>query len=523
MISKLNAVSHNLNRTPSAQLALIAGLSGFIYAAIFTFRFPLHLFYNTIPPVDYTKLTHYSPGGLFAYILGIGILFWLYVAAIRLTKPKNDQPSVVGGRFIGFSSAGLGLISVFSYPLTAIDLFVYAIRTRGWALYGLNPLAAAPENLPQTDPWLQLAAEWTDAASPYGPVWEILSLGGYYLSGGDYLAQLFALKVIAFLAYLGCVWLLYQTLQRLQPAWAVAGTLAFAWSPLVLLESIQNGHNDIVMIFFLLAAVWLWARWAKDQKKKCFDVRLMLACLLLAVSILVKFVTAAIVPFFLIGIALACGSWWRRGIAFLSYSILMASIVALGMWPLWPGPQQWAVLNTGSSAGRSLLALTVLLLRRPLGTNLAFDLAGNFILALLAIIYLYSLIKVGGGVRLHRMRAASPPLPRNLPYFYLPLWAIFFTLFGYVLLAAPVFHAWYLLWFIPPGILLLPYRRPLIAGTVFSLTALLVIPYFETIRVWYPALLQNQLLGHLIGVPFLILPPAIAIFWPISPPANSEV
>jgi hypothetical protein len=96
-------------------------------------------------------------------------------------------------------------------------------------------------------------------------------------------------------------------------------------------------------------------------------------------------------------------------------------------------------------------------------------------------------------------------------------------LFWYVLLAAPVFHAWYLLWFLPLAPLLLPRRRPLTAVVVFSITALLIIPYFETIRVWYPALLRNHFLGHLIGVPLLILPPAITLLRPISSTTNSEV
>ena len=58
------------------------------------------------------------------------------------------------------------------------------------------------------------------------------------------------------LAYLGSATLIYLILKQRQPRWAVAGTIAFAWNPLVLLAVAQNGHNDIVMIFFLLAAVW---------------------------------------------------------------------------------------------------------------------------------------------------------------------------------------------------------------------------------------------------------------------------
>ncbi len=84
-----------------------------------------------------------------------------------------------------------------------------------------------------------------------------------------------------------------------------------------------------------------------------------------------------------------------------------------------------------------------------------------------------------------------------------------------MLLAAPVFHAWYLLWFLPLASLLLPQPRPLAAAVVFSMTALFVIPYFETIRVWYPVLLHNQLLGHVLGVPLLLAPPMLALWgWP---------
>ena len=525
MIRKLNIIVQTIKNKPTAQLALIAGLSGFIYAAIFTLRFPLTRFYDTIPPLDYTKLTHYSTGGLFSYTAGIGVLFWLYIWAIRLAVPTGGQPSVVGRRFVFSSSAILAFISIFSYPLTAIDLFIYAIRTRGWALYGLNPLLTAPETLPYTDPWIELAAEWLDAASPYGPVWEILSLGGYYLAGGNYLAHLFALKIVALFAYLGCLWLVYKTLQNLQPAWAVTGVIALGWSPLVLLESIQNGHNDIVMVFFLMGAVWALAKWTvkyQTTRPLIFDPWLLLVCLFLALSILVKFVTILIVPFFLIGIAMAYRQWWQRLASLVMYAAVTGGTVLLGMLPFWPGLDSWAVLEAGSAAGRSLIALLVLSLRGWLGTNLAFDMARNLVMLIFAFIYLYYLGKTIYNLRGQR-KLASPYLPRDPAHFYIPVAMAYFVLTWYVLLAVPVFHAWYLLWFIPLGIVLLPYHRGLIISTVFSMTALLVIPYFETIRVWYPFLLENHLLGHIIGVPLLILPPIAAMFWPISPAIDSEV
>lgn len=504
----------------SAQLALIVSLSGLIYGAVFTLRFPLPRLYTTIPPVDYTKLTNYSLGGLVAYGAGIVALFWLYFWAIRLTRPDvagGNPPPAVSPRFIFFSSTFLALVSILSYPLTAIDLFIYAIRTRGWALYGLNPLSTAPEQLPTTDPWLGLAGEWVDAPSPYGPVWEWLSLGAYYLGRGDYLSHLLLLKILAALAYLGCIWVVYRVLQRLRPEWALAGTLAFAWNPLVLLESVQNGHNDILMTFFLLAAGWVLVNLVTVDGRDRTSLTLLpvvLVSLFLALSILVKFATVMVVPFFLIALAATRPSWPGRLVVLSLTGLLILLLVVAAMLPFWPGWQDWAVLQAGRQAGRSLLALLILSLKDPVGLNTAFDLSRNFILLIFAAIYLYFL-----------WRMLSSFVTRSLPSATLRLTmsASYFVLFWYVLMAAPVFHAWYLLWFLPFASMLLPRPRPLTSGVVFSITALLIIPYFETIRVWYPALLENQLWGHLIGVPMLIVPPALALLWPIRPSVDSGV
>jgi hypothetical protein len=241
------------------------------------------------------------------------------------------------------------------------------------------------------------------------------------------------------------------------------------------------------------------------------------------------------------------------------YGALIAGLVVLAMIPFWPGLNDWAVLQAGSGAGRSLLALLVLALRDPLGTNTAFDVSHNLIMLVFALIYLFYLWQTLTSLRQTPSTSQSfvapfdfsfdfsfdfaqdkaqnkpPYLPVSLSprlpissapltlFLIVPVYASFFVLFWYVLIAAPVFHAWYLLWFLPLAILLLPYYRPFIAGAVFSITALLVIPYFETIRVWYPVLLENHLVGHLVGVPLLIGPSIIAILWPIRPSESSEV
>ncbi|MCB0212469.1 MAG: hypothetical protein KDJ52_24210, partial [Anaerolineae bacterium] len=110
-----------------APYTLIVIASSFIYLVIFTLPFLLTRLYQTIPPVDYTKLTNYSPVGFLAYLFGLGALFVLFIGAVRLaSRPTANAPRPTI-RLVWIGSAIFATILCFSYPLTAIDLFIYAI------------------------------------------------------------------------------------------------------------------------------------------------------------------------------------------------------------------------------------------------------------------------------------------------------------------------------------------------------------------------------------------------------------
>lgn len=448
----------------------LTALSWLVYWWVFSRPFPLTDLYTLNPPVDYAKLTTQSWSGLLAFVLGVLILFVLYTWVLDIALPV----------YAPYLPLIFAATLFFSYPTLAIDLLIYAVRTRGWAVYGLNPLAIEPENFPAADPWLGLAGEWADIPSPYGPAWEGVAWLGHHLVGGNFLALLFFLKLIAILAYLGCVVLIGRILQQLSPAHARWGMVAFAWNPLVLLETAQNAHNDILMILLLLAAIWALA-----TKRHGWVMPL------LALSVLVKFVTILLAPLFLLYLAWQHESWLVRVRTVLLHGGLLMLLIGLGMWPLWPGLDAWGVTAMNSGAGRSVLALGVLLWREVLPLNTAFTLSRVAVNLLC------------GGILLGYLWHSRRQLGQLQTLLRLG-WAVFFW---YVLWVIPVFHAWYLLWSLPLAILLWPERRAFAPTLVFCLSALLIIPYFETLRLWYPILLQNALLGHLIGVPLLVGPP----------------
>jgi hypothetical protein len=340
--------------TAKTRLGISAVGSGFVYLA-FTLPFLLSRYYAVNPPVDYTKLTGYSIFGFVAYLIGILILFGLYVTGLHSLTDKSlgmDENSAVF--FVFMSGIVFGLVLIFSYPQTAIDLFVYALRTRGWALYELSPFATTPQAFPSSDPWLGLAGEWADAASPYGPIWEWLSLGTFHLSGGRYLGHLFALKMIGFSAYLGSAWLVFQILRLIRPQWAVVGLTFFAWNPLVLFEGVQNAHNDIVMVFFLLLAIWAYVRLMTEGLQTWWLALVFIGSF--AFSILVKFVTLLALPFLLLGLAWRQTTWIKRISILALYGLAILIIVILVMAPYWPGLENWAVIRSSKGAGRSLFA-----------------------------------------------------------------------------------------------------------------------------------------------------------------------
>jgi alpha-1,6-mannosyltransferase len=470
-------------KTTESLLTLIGlGLaSQLIYWLVFVRPFPLARYYAAIPPVDYAKLTDHSVAGAISFSLGIIALFAAHLMALKTLRAISERADrrrawavILGGTLL--FSATLAL----AYPTAAIDVLIYAVRTRGWALYGLNPLATAPQTLPG-DPWIGLAAEWVDAPSPYGLVWEGTSRLAYCLVGGDFLAHLYALKTISALAHLGCLALIALTLRRLKPEWSLIGAAAFAWNPLALLEAAGNGHNDILMTFFLLLAIYFAAagrRW--------------LVIPALALSIFTKFIPVILLPFFFLYLMRQEKTWARRlGIAAGNLALFATLGVAL-MAPVWPGWEEWAVRDLGSGAGKSLFALLVLILRPWIDTNAAFDTTRYLLGGAFLLIYL-------------RMAWRALTGPPTLSHVILaPAFGIFFW---YLVLPNQQFHAWYLLWPLGLAVLLVP-SQALTAIGVFGLTAWLSIPFYETMRVWWWDTL-NPLMLHAIAIPLVFGPPVL--------------
>jgi len=178
-------------------------------------------------------------------------------------------------------------VLVFSYNAFSYDIFNYIFDAKIITHYHLNPYIHKALDFPG-DPMLSFM-RWTHRVYPYGPVWLGLTVPLSYLGFGLFLPTFFMFKALMAASFLGCVYYVGKILQKISPEKEIFGLIFFGLQPLVVIESLVSGHLDIVMFFFALGAFYLLL-----QKKYFFSI------LLLAISIGIKFVSAFLLPVFII-------------------------------------------------------------------------------------------------------------------------------------------------------------------------------------------------------------------------------
>ncbi len=210
------------------------------------------------------------------------------------------------------------------YPPTAVDLFHYHADARTLWIFERNPLVVPPMEV-----GYPIGISWAEQPSPYGPLWSILTLVlAPLMRFGDHLvATLIGFKVLAALTYLGCGWLIYRLVRQTRPGLELLALVLFAWNPFILLRVVGNGHNDLAMMFFALAAL-----------SRARERDWTLAFPLLACSVLVKYTSALLGPPLLLFAWFAMeGPPIARARALAPGIVIAAALVVLSYVPFWAG------------------------------------------------------------------------------------------------------------------------------------------------------------------------------------------
>ena len=225
----------------------------------------------------------------------VAVLWILYAAALRTKALRWSKGTIVC----------LLLILLLSFPAFSYDIFNYIATSRVTFHYGENPWLVMPIEIPN-EPMLA----YTRAANKlalYGPSWILMTGVPYIVGMGNIWATIIAMKVMIAVFFIGIAWLIYRQTKRREDVWY------FVLNPLVLIEVLVSGHNDVFMMFLALGGLVLVAK--KDMASK------VLGWISWGASVLVKGATVVLVPVLLMKDPLSAKSlrisYWLLFVVFL--------------------------------------------------------------------------------------------------------------------------------------------------------------------------------------------------------------
>ncbi len=457
----------------TATLALAACLLGSttIYWWGFVQPYPLlELFVR--PLLDLRKLSLDNPDApnrLIIAFLGLGALYWLSWRAAQRASGWAAWVLVLGG------SALFAYQLIWIYPFDAADIFDNIMHGRILGVHGANPFLQPPNAFPD-DPFLRYVA-WKKSASAYGPGWELLAAFTARMAGDTIVRNVIAFKLLSGAFLIAAIGIVAAILRQKAPERALAGVVLLAWNPVILYETFGNGHNDMAMVVWILAAVWAVT-----------NQRYTLAVLALVVGMLVKYIPLLMLP--VVGLlALRDLPDWRSRTRF----VLLAAgasllLVVAAYWPFWEG----TAILTIERRTRMFTASLPAMIHAQLGGYLGSALAGMWIS-----------IVAAGLTALFALWQAIRAL-RNRSWLAFPE-AAFMILMFYLLLTCLWFQQWYALW--PLGLAaILPPGHAARLAALFGYAALSKQLIFEPLWLWYKPLPPKSWRELRLGAAVLAVP-----------------
>lgn len=139
------------------------------------------------------------------------------------------------------------LLLVLSFPALTYDIFNYIMTAKVAFTYHENPYVVMPIEIPN-DPNLAFTRAANKLAL-YGPIWIALTAFPHYLGMGNIWQTIVSFKLMNAVAYIVFCYFIYRVTKKL------TNVVFFALNPLVLIEVLMNGHNDIYMIALALVGL----------------------------------------------------------------------------------------------------------------------------------------------------------------------------------------------------------------------------------------------------------------------------
>ena len=163
----------------------------------------------------------------------------------------------------GFLSVGRAwvLLALWGLPLflgpPVFSRDIYSYIAQGLlAHHGLNPYHVAPSALGGGPLLSSISSVWRNTASPYGPLFVMVSRATVTVSGRSLVSQILWFRATELIGVVAIMVSLPRLSRRLGTDPGLALWLG-ALSPLALFSFIASGHNDALMVGLLVAGVTL--------------------------------------------------------------------------------------------------------------------------------------------------------------------------------------------------------------------------------------------------------------------------
>lgn len=211
-----------------------------------------------------------------AYYLPILLATGVFLVLLALLARHRDSLPDTTPRLLFRWAILFGAASLLTTPVFVQDFWL----SIGWGrmvLAGSNPY-----HNPLTIEFARgIPLDYFNLRMTYGPLWALVSAALTGIAGGNGFLAAVLFKLVLLGAWIGALRLIWEMLARYSVWRQCVGITIFGWLPLSVVETIGDGHNDIVMVFFTL--LWLFSL---QRGRKVWS------SLALAASVLIKYTTA---------------------------------------------------------------------------------------------------------------------------------------------------------------------------------------------------------------------------------------
>ncbi len=394
--------------------------------------------------------------GYYAAIVG---LFAAYFWVIKLCQ-RGDLDNRQVRNLALFIPVLINLGFLLVRPNLSIDLYTYIAQGYLGTIPGQNPYSVEAKSVFDTPLGLQLVEYgWrpVHGISPYGALWTQLEIAIIRMTGNISIAIL-VIKALVVTASLTSAVIIWKILGRICPTAQFLGTLVYLWNPLITVEFAAEGHNDALMIMFVLAAVLF-----------CVARRPVLSIIAILLGVFTKYLPLIFMP------AQALFLWrgwrnWKRFAFEMTLGLAIGIGIALLLYsPLWLGVNTFngVFLNARLSSPTSPAGILSWLLKQLISKEKAGQISGGIIGVLYAILVLALSFSLRDKSRLRELFA------------YIAL--------SYVLIAASIYWPWYAC---------LPFALLALSPSGISLTMALVLSFSSRLAAPLDALGQTGILSY---------------------------